>query len=204
MPRISVYVDGYNLYHAIDDSGRQDLKWLDLRALAELIVSNVKGASVGDVYYFSAFATWRPDAYKRHRDYVTALKTRNIKIILGNFKKKPRYCKSCNAQWFAHEEKETDINIAIQLLEDSFDDRYDRALIISGDTDLASTIRKVRQRFPSKHITLVLPPRRQNAAALLNASTDHVSLSLPMLARCQLPDQVSTEGTVIHKPSKYR
>lgn len=38
----------------------------------------------------------------------------------------------------------TDVNIAIQLLGDAFDDKFDVALVISGDSDLTTPVRRVR------------------------------------------------------------
>jgi hypothetical protein len=35
MRRVIVYIDGFNLYHAIDDLRKPWLKWLDLQAMAE-------------------------------------------------------------------------------------------------------------------------------------------------------------------------
>lgn len=67
MRRVIVYVDGFNLYHAIDDLKRPHLKWLDLRALAESLLR--KDETLKSVKYFSAYATWMPDRYARHRDY---------------------------------------------------------------------------------------------------------------------------------------
>jgi hypothetical protein len=31
--RVSAFIDGFNLYHALDSTGKHHLKWLDLRAL---------------------------------------------------------------------------------------------------------------------------------------------------------------------------
>lgn len=109
--RVAVLVDGYNLYHAIDGLQRNDLKWLNLRALSEMLVSPDAGSIVSDVLYFSAYATWRKDQYARHQTYVKALKTANVKVILGNFKRKDHSCNNCGSEWIAHEEKETDVNI---------------------------------------------------------------------------------------------
>jgi hypothetical protein len=37
--KVNVYVDGFNLYHAIDGLGDQRLKWISLRTLAFSFVS---------------------------------------------------------------------------------------------------------------------------------------------------------------------
>ena len=70
MRRVIVYIDGFNLYHAIDDLGKPHLKWLDLRALAESLLRADEQVKL--VRYFSAYATWMPARYARHREYVAA------------------------------------------------------------------------------------------------------------------------------------
>ena len=36
--RVAVYVDGFNLYHALDDLAENHLKWLDLWSLSETLI----------------------------------------------------------------------------------------------------------------------------------------------------------------------
>lgn len=203
MKRVFAYIDGYNLYHAVHDTKQPHLKWLSLTKLANILVSNVPDASVYAVYYFSAYATWKPDAYKRHREYVAALKSEDVKVILGNFKTKPRFCKRCNASWFGHEEKETDVNIALRLLHDAAENNFDHALVISADTDLAPAIRFVREQFPDKHVTSVLPPGRQKVGALIKAANDHIRISVDMLARCLLSEVCYSDGQKVQRPTNY-
>lgn len=104
------------------------------------------------VKYFSAYAYWNPQAVARHKKYVKDLKAVGVEVILGQFKKK-----GPNG---AHEEKETDINIALNLVLDGVDDRYDTAKLLSVDSDLVAAVREAKQRQPSKNIVIVKPPGR--------------------------------------------
>jgi len=203
--RVTAFIDGYNLYHAIDDARRHDLKWLNLWELCEALIRNDPRAELVEVFYFSAYATWKPEQYARHRHYVAALKSAGVKIILGNFKKKPRKCNRCLNEWTAHEEKESDVNIAIHLLDKAHRDEYDEALLLTADTDLTPAIRMVRERYRHKSIIAVLPPGRQYVASLIDASNSKIRLSLELLERCQFVDQVVTpNGETITIPDKYR
>lgn len=38
MTTVKCYVDGLNLYHAIEELGRNDLEWLSLKAVAQLLL----------------------------------------------------------------------------------------------------------------------------------------------------------------------
>ena len=103
MKRTIAYVDGFNLYHAIDDLRRPELKWLDLKALATSLAR--ESEVVVEVNYFSAYAAWRPQPYQRHIEYVKALEHVGVNCLMGHFKSKQRTCRSCGAIWIQHEEK---------------------------------------------------------------------------------------------------
>src|SRR5690554_4941495 len=140
MPNVICYVDGFNFYHAVHDLGRPRLKWANLHAIAQSLVRPERDERLVGVKYFSAFATWRPDAYARHRQYVAALEATGVDVTMAHFKKKPRSCRACSHQWTDHEEKETDVRIALQILADAFDGLYDRAIIVSADSDLVPVL----------------------------------------------------------------
>ena len=53
--RVNVYIDGFNLYHAINELGDDTLKWVDVRLLSENILN--KYQTLNKVKYFSAYAT---------------------------------------------------------------------------------------------------------------------------------------------------
>lgn len=205
--RVSGFVDGFNLYHAIDSTGRHHLKWVDLRRLCEAFAPSPDYA-LSSIYYFSAYATWRPDAYIRHRAFVAALETAGVTPIMGMFKEKDRSCHTCGHAWKDHEEKETDVNIALYLLRDAYADRFDRALIISGDSDLSPAVRMVRELFPAKDIRIIAPYGRGYSMDLVNAAggvTNARKMKLIHLERALFPPEVpGPDGSVVaQRPSKY-
>ena len=200
--RVSVYVDGFNLYHAIDALKQPHLKWLDLWALSETLVR--KDECVEIVKYFSAYAKWIEDKYRRHQRYVSALEARGIKVYMGRFKEKGTRCKKCKREWHTHEEKETDVNIGAHLMADALRDRFDRALIVSADTDLngAVELAKVelaKDEAPQKQIDIVAPPGRRgrNSNAQFGITKGQVRQSL-------LPAELtSSNGKTIRRPDEY-
>jgi uncharacterized LabA/DUF88 family protein len=198
--RVNVYVDGFNLYHALDELHDDSLKWLCLRRLSESIIRGDE--QVRSVKYFSAFATWMPDSMLRHRAYVEALKCEGVKFIEGNFKKKFLKCKVCGAQYHTHEEKETDVNIAIHLIKDTFLNEFDRAIVISADTDMASAVAMARQLSGTKRIDVVCPPGRFSRARSLNPLFE---LPKGKIKAARLADKyVTGTGTSVSVPAKYR
>lgn len=205
--RVSAYIDGFNLYHALEDLKKHHLKWLDLRRLCEVYAPK-PDHELTTVYYFSAFATWRPDAFSRHQAFVHALEASGVEAILGRFKEKDRICRKCGSAWKDHEEKQTDVSIALHLLRDAYEDKYDRALLVSGDSDLAPAVRMVKQRFPHKEIRVVAPLGRPFSMDLVTAAgptTEARKMKFIHLERSLLgPEVRDTSGVIVaRRPSKY-
>lgn len=201
MFRVIVYIDGFNLYHAIDELDEECLKWVDLYALSQNILN--KDQVLSDVKYFSAFATWRPDSYKIHRDYVAALEAQGVKAIMGRFKEKRIKCKAaCGEVFLTHEEKETDVNIGAHLIADALQDKFDTALIISADTDLAAVIRLAQEIVGAdKRVRAVAPPGRYARSRELQ----HLfAITKGKVRASQLPDQLETGQGIIMRPDKYK
>lgn len=205
--RTAAFIDGFNLYHAVDDSKQNHFKWLDLRALCVIFAPSPQFELV-NIYYFSAYATWRPGAYRAHRTYVKALEACGVTPVLGQFKEKSRECFSCGARWQTHEEKETDVNIGLYMLDGAYRDEYDRALLVSADSDLAPPVRMVKSRFPEKSIRVLTPIGRHHSMGLVNAAgglKQAKKIQEIHLEHCLLPAQISDSAgnTIATRPDKY-
>lgn len=196
--RTIVYIDGFNLYHAIDDLGEPHLKWADLWALSEKLL--IEGQQLVAVKYFTAYATWRHASYRRHQRYIAALEARGVTPVIGRFKAKTVRCHAqCHQTYVTHEEKETDVNIGVHLIADALKDRFDRALVISADTDLNSAVALARLEAPDKRIDVVAPPGRKgrNSTALFEVTKGKLRGSL-------LPAQIEgIRGQTVHRPAEY-
>jgi uncharacterized LabA/DUF88 family protein len=202
--RVCCYVDGFNLYHAIDGLRRPHLKWVDLNALARSMLR--KDETLACVRYFSAYATWLPGPYARHRQYVAALEATGTTAVLAHFKDKYRSCKRCGHNWKAHEEKETDVRLALAVLEDGYDDIYDRAIIVSADSDLVPAIELARRRFVDKTYYVAAPPGQFSAArGLMRVCHGHFEISPARIGHCLLPGRVTDErgDVVATRPGEY-
>lgn len=95
LQRVITFIDGFNLYHAIDRLKRDELKWLDLRALSKVFL-NSKFEQLTNVFYFSAYASHiGKSSQNRQKAYVKALELTAVRPILGHFKEKDRKCPDC-------------------------------------------------------------------------------------------------------------
>ena len=204
LKRVAVYIDGFNLYHAIDEIGRPHLKWLDLMALAKSLLR--KNEDLVKVAYFSAYATWLPGPYNRHLAYTAALRLAGVELHMARFKEADASCRKCGATWKSHEEKETDVHVALTILEDALDDSFDRAIIISADSDYVPVVRKVRQRRPEKEVFLAIPPKRfSRARDLVKVCTGNFQIPASRVEMCLLPAVVSdANGAIVaRRPAQY-
>ncbi len=198
--RVNVYIDGFNFYHAIDDLGDDKLKWINLKLLSENILN--KYQILATVKYFSAYTTWRPDAYKRHRDYVAANEAQGVEVIMGRFKAKEVRCQAnCKNLFWTHEEKETDVNIGAHLIADTLQNNFDTALVITADTDLAAVIKLAQTLCNNqKRIYAVAPPGRMSRSRELNHLFE---ITKGKIRKSQLPNSVLTTKGLISIPNKY-
>jgi uncharacterized LabA/DUF88 family protein len=77
-----------------------------------------------------------PKQHERHQIYVKALQSTGVNPITRQFKEKHIYCPECGLTHKGHEEKESDVNIAVHLISDAYEERFDHAFIVSRDSDL--------------------------------------------------------------------
>jgi uncharacterized LabA/DUF88 family protein len=181
------------------------VKWLDLQKLSGLFIGS-QSEQLSQVLYFSSFATHMSEAIQaRQKAYIHALQLRGVRPILGQFKNKERFCPHCSSRWMGHEEKETDVNIALGLLDLASQNAYDRALLVSNDSDLAPAVRKVLERFPNKKITIVAPPLSRQCNELIHAASNKTKINIHHLERCLFPEVVSDASGLISvkRPFEY-
>jgi len=58
--RVSFFIDGFNVYHALEDQKSfHKFKWLDYSALAKCFISTKD--TITDIYYFTSYTDWQPD-----------------------------------------------------------------------------------------------------------------------------------------------
>jgi len=163
--KVSLYIDGFNIYHRINDYQKKTgicYKWLNYRSLFKSLLK--PNEVISDIYFFTAITQdFGFDAVKRHNKYITALESEGIKIIKGYFSKKKKLCRvpGCNFKgnkyFDIREEKQTDINISLSLLKDAYSKNYDTCFLMSGDNDFAPVLITIKDLFNINPF-LITPP----------------------------------------------
>lgn len=206
MRRVIAYIDGFNLYFGLKESGWKRYYWLDLWRLTERLIQDDQ--QLAQLHYFTARisgARGNSADAARQTTYLDALQTiSGISIHEGHYLTKPRECRRCGNRWPEPEEKMTDVNIAVRLLVDAFDDGFDTAILISADSDLVPPVREIRERLPEKRIVAAMPPRR-HSRDLANLAHASFQIGEQKIRKSQLPDHIQTEsGFILQRPATWK
>ena len=97
----------------------------------------------------------------------------------------------------------TDVNIAVELLKDAYDDAFDTALLISADSDLVSPVQVVLSHFSNKRVIVVCPPKR-NSERLKGVASASFRLGRKILQDSQFPDEYAKpDGLILKRPERW-
>jgi len=202
MDKTIFYVDGFNLYFGINTSGWSSLKWLDIRLLANnLLKPNQK---IVEINYFTSRVRNAPDKEKRQVTYLEALEHYSkVNIFYGKYQPNIIKCYSCGHSYSSPNEKMTDVNIAVKMLIDAFQNRFDTAILISGDSDLIPPIREIKRHFKDKKVIVAFPPKRHNIS-LSNIADGCFIIGRKKLKDSQLPEEiVKPDGYKLIRPQEW-
>lgn len=203
--KVCVYIDGFNLYHAIADKPDQRLKWLNMRSIAASMLR--PGEILEEVYFFTAVLKWDPGKQVRHRNFIAAQEAIGVTVVESNFKRVTKKCTISDRRCPRYEEKQTDVAIAMAMVSDAIEGRVDRAILVTADSDQVPLVKQMNRLFPRVHLTLAAPPGRANLARELGALIpDREPLTLGRLHAHRLPRDVydGSGVKVATMPSLYR
>lgn len=204
--RTYVYIDGFNLYYrCLKGTG---YKWLDLYRMAELLLPAEKH-EITKVKFFTARIDARGgdvDAPLRQDVYLRALEAYRpqVEIIFGHFLSHPakRPCAPPATGWanvLLTEGKGTDVNLAVHLLNDAWLNKYDCAVVVSNDSDLAEAMHLAKEQ--SKLIGWMVTGKQHPSQVLAKIAHFRKPIRNHLLSSSQLPANIP--GTTITKPSAW-
>ena len=202
MASVRMYIDGFNLYHAIDKIGVDALKWLNFRTLGQNLLR--PGEELDQVHFFTAIWPYEASKQKRHQNFIAAQKAYGVRVHEGKFSKPQRWCEKHQRHCPFREEKQTDVGLAVKLVMDATRKEVGRMILVTADSDQIPTVHAlVALKQP---ITLATPPGRKHEARHLSGLvTDRVDLHKERLLECQLPRTVEVKGkAVAFRPALYQ
>jgi uncharacterized LabA/DUF88 family protein len=204
--RTCIYVDGFNLYFGALKGTRY--KWLNIEKLCQSIL-DVHNKIVGIKYFTAHVSSTRDDPYKAidQQLYLRALSTtcKDLQIIKGQYTThivKKKLVTPINGNHFVdvyhRTEKGSDVNLAVHLVNDAWLNQYDCGIVISGDSDLAESIKLARKTPIKKVVGVFAPGKRGMSKELIREASFIRSISRSALAASQFPNKIP--HTTITKP----
>lgn len=206
MAQVNVYVDGFNLYYGA--LKRTPYKWLDLAKLCQIMLPQ---DVVQHIYYYTARVSARPHNLSAPVDqqiYLRALRTiPNLSITLGHFlthsvRMTLSGVNPAQKVWVDKtEEKGSDVNLAAHLIRDAFEKRFDVAVLITNDSDLAEPVRIVTQELALP--VGVLNPHQYHSQELKRLATFVKRIRQSDLHASQFPQMLTDAKGTFRKPSSW-
>lgn len=200
MKKLNLYIDGFNLYFGLKSFGSK-YKWLDVAEIGKKLCKSDQ--VLHEVKYFTAKIQGNDHAaIKRQEIYLEALQAIGVKVIFGKFLKKKTRCPKCKQTYFTFEEKESDVNLATELLVDAASNIADVYLLLSGDSDLILPMEKARDEY-KRVVVPVFPPNR-HSSEIKRRMGKFIPMSEALLRKSQLPSPViKTDGYKLYRPKQW-
>lgn len=195
------YIDGFNLYFGIRKSKWTKYYWLDVEKLSINLLA--KDQYLVEAKYFTSPIRGNANKQKRQSTFLEATECMGVKPIKGKYRINPYECRDKSVTHYIPVEKMTDVNIAVQMVIDGMKDKYDTALLITGDIDLIPAIRAVKRECRNKKVIVAFPPNR--VCDDFNGIADECKrINEYHLKRSLLPPQITKpDGYVLTCPSQW-
>ena len=175
-PKLEIFVDGSNFNLALVSDGIGHT--VDLNMLATRLSRDYHFVKLH--YYTSPLPDVRSPAYRRQQKFFDELRrSRRIELVLGRHE--PRWD---HAGRRYHVEKETDVNLAVDMVVGAYEDRFDVAMLVAGDTDYVRAIHAVQAR--GKRVVWCHLPTQRYTHQLAQLCDEQRELTEKFLRTCAL------------------
>jgi len=203
-----IYIDAFNLYFGAVRG--TPFKWLNLDQLCRIVLPR---NDIEQIKYFTARVNARPsdpDQPTRQATYLRALATiPHLTVYCGHFLTHTVMMPLANpvsgqnpyAEVFKTEEKGSDVNLAAQLLHDAHCNRFECAVILSGDSDLLMPLRIVKEDLHKP--VGVINPQQIPCRVLEKHATFYKHIRPAALRKSQFPSPMQDAKGTFTKPSGW-
>lgn len=202
--RSALYVDGFNLYHAVRELGDAYLKWCNLWRLGETIIPTHSEELV-KVVFCTAYYPGDSQKRWRHDQFMNALRNAGVECVIGHYIHEERDCRECGHSWQQPNEKASDLNLGLSLITDAREGVFDRAYLLTADSDQAATARFLKETVEGKSLVTVAPPGRNFSANIEKYADGRIALSRDHIERSLFPQTVLGKNGLPHgrRPREY-
>ena len=216
--KTNIYIDGLNLYYrAVQGTPN---KWLNI---VKLFQEKYPENNIHKIKYFTSIVQSRdddPSKPERQQIYLRALQTfPQIEIIKGRFQTSTvrmplAHPPHDTVEVLRTEEKSSDVNLAVHLLNDAHNKDYEVAIVVSNDSDLAESIRIVTRDI-NLRVGIVFPYGAVDpytgtlyelrSSTILRKYATFIGVTKPrILSNNQLPNTLTDAKGTFHKPPEWQ
>jgi uncharacterized LabA/DUF88 family protein len=112
----------------------------------------------------------------------------------------------CKEEFFINVEKQTEINIATRMIDLAV--KYDKALLLTADSDQVSTVKLLKKLHPEKRVAVIIPIGRGAKDLKKACDGNAYKITEEHLKACQLPPiiPIRRDGrqiSIIVKPPQW-
>ena len=174
---------------------------------------HLKKDQIIDIKYFTATVNSRPhdpDKHIRQQVYLRALQTLpNFEIIYGHYSEHPKRMRLVNppasgpffAEVIKTEEKGSDVNLTVHLLNDGYQGKYELAVLITNDSDLLTAIKIAQNDLGLK--VGILNPQRHPSKVLEKEALFLRNIRRGIVKASQFPNIMKDAKGEFHKPQAW-
>lgn len=206
--KTNFYIDAFNLYYG--SLKKTPCRWLNLEMLFQKMFPNNQ---INKIKYFTALVKpWSAKSKKhiRQQVYLRALQTlKSVELIYGHYlthEVTMPLAKPTKTQQVVRviktEEKGSDVNLAVHLLNDAYKNDFEVAVVVSNDSDLVEPIKIVKNDI-GKIVGVVNPHKKMSFHLKQEASFIRSHIRKGLLQISQFPNILKDTNGQIHKPKEW-
>lgn len=209
--RCIIYIDAFNWYYGIFVN-RPEWKWLNVQSFFEALRLD---EDVVNIRVFTAIV--HPNVHvspkrDRQKRYLTALKSLpKVEVILGKYQERTVTCQAAacprHLEYLVGEEKKTDVNIAVRLIDDAINQRTDSMVIVSADSDLEPAVEWVRKNLPAIKVSVYIPALPEDLSQRRNDNYQRMQVTCRLLPLADIPRHLFPatvtlpDGSTVQRPA---
>ena len=132
LARLEIFVDGSNFYTMLRGSYLQDK--IDIPRFARELARTGPQYVLVKLNYYTAPSPVDETRRRQDRFFEELRLSSTVRLVLGRHERRGE----------VNVEKETDVNLAVDMVVGAYEDRYDVAMLVTGDTDQVRAVTAVR------------------------------------------------------------
>jgi uncharacterized LabA/DUF88 family protein len=150
--KLMIFIDGQNLFYGCKSF--QAGFHYDVDKLVDVLKNIEPDRELIEVCYYGSLIPNDPNIkgddirFAKQQAFYEMLKYK-FRTFIKSAKSTQTTCRLCGGTYPEHKEKGIDVALATDYLIYGLTNEYDVAIIVSGDSDLAPVMRKLRDRRPS-------------------------------------------------------